>query len=67
MANTHEDLSRTDIKSIRKLIKILLKGNEEPDEVPEADQATASGMTQQMIAILDRLEKSELDATRQVG
>jgi hypothetical protein len=53
-----------DQSSIRKLIKVLLKGGEEPDGVPGADQgATASGMIQQMIAILDGLEKSELDAT----
>jgi hypothetical protein len=59
LKNTHEDLSRNDISSIRKFIKILLKGGEGLDEVPGADQATASGMTQQMVAILEGLEKSE--------
>jgi hypothetical protein len=51
------------LSAIRKLIKNLLKGGEELDEVPEADQATAVGMAQQMIAILEGLEKPELDAT----
>jgi hypothetical protein len=61
--NTHEDLSRVDISFIRKPIKILLKGGKDPDEAPGADQATASGMIQQVVAILDGLEKPELDAT----
>jgi hypothetical protein len=59
LKNTHEGLSRSDISSIRKSIKALLKGGEGLDEVPEADQATAIGMTQQMIAVLEGLEKSE--------
>jgi hypothetical protein len=51
------------LSAIRKLIKNLLKGGEELDEVPEADQAMADGMMQQVIAILEGLEKPELVAT----
>jgi hypothetical protein len=41
---SHEDLSRDELKAFRKLIKKLLRGGEEPDEVPEADQAMTAGM-----------------------
>jgi hypothetical protein len=42
---SHEDLTRDELKAFRKLIKNLLRGGgEEPDEVPEADQAMTAGM-----------------------
>jgi hypothetical protein len=40
-----------------------LKGGEEPDEVYEADGATANGMMQQVIEILEGLCKPESVAT----
>jgi hypothetical protein len=50
-------------KAIRKPIENLLKGGEELEEVHEADHATARGMMQQVIAILEGLEKPESVAT----
>jgi hypothetical protein len=63
LKNTLEDLSRDERKAIRKLIESLLKGGEELEEVREADRATANGMMQQVVAILEGLEKPESVAT----
>jgi hypothetical protein len=61
---TLEDLSRDERKAIRKLIESLLKGGEELEKVREADHATANGMMQQVIVILEGLlEKPESVAT----
>jgi hypothetical protein len=50
-------------KAIRKPIENLLKGGEELEEVHEADHATAKGMMQQVVVILEGLEKPESVAT----
>jgi hypothetical protein len=50
-------LSQGERKTTRKLIEDLLKGGEEPDEVYEADNATAKGMMQQVIEILEGLDE----------
>jgi hypothetical protein len=48
---------------IRKPIENLLKGDEELEEVHEANHATAKGMMQQVVVILEGLEKPESVAT----
>jgi hypothetical protein len=48
---------------IRKPIENLLKGGEELEEVHEANHATAKGMMQQVVVILEGLEKPESVAT----
>ena len=60
---TLEHLSQDERRIIRKLIEDLLKGGEEPDEVYEADNATATSMVQQVIEILEGLGKPESVAT----
>jgi hypothetical protein len=60
---TLEHLSQGERKTIRKPIEDPLKGGEEPDEVYEADNATAKGMMQQVIGVLEGLDKPEPVAT----
>jgi hypothetical protein len=63
LRNTLEDLPQEERKAIRKLIESLLKGGEELEEVHEADYATAKGMMQQVVVILEGLDKPESVAT----
>jgi hypothetical protein len=63
LKTTPEDLSRDERKAIRKPIESLLKGGEELEGVREADHATANGMMQQVVVILEGLEKPESVAT----
>jgi hypothetical protein len=57
-------LSQDERKTIRRPIEDLLKGGEEEqDEVHKADYATAMGMMQQVIEILEGLGKPESVAT----
>ena len=58
-----KDLSQEERKATRKLIEILLKGGEEPEQVHEADHAAAIGMMQQVVELLEGLTKSETLAT----
>jgi hypothetical protein len=63
LKNTLEDLSRDERKAIRKLIESLLKGGEELEEVRGAGHAAANGMMQQVVVILEGLDKPEPVAT----
>jgi hypothetical protein len=63
LRTTLEDLSQEERKAIRKLIESLLKGGEELEEVHEADHAAAKGMMQQVVVILEGLDKPESVAT----
>jgi hypothetical protein len=58
-----KDLSQEERRTTRKLIEILLKGGDEPEQVHEADHAAANGMMQQVVEILEGLTESETPAT----
>ena len=64
LKSTLEGLSWDERRAIRKLIKGLLKGGEELEEVREAGHATANGMMQQVVVILEGLEKPESVVSR---
>ena len=55
-----EHLSQEDRRDIRKLIENLLKGGEDLEEVQIANQAMAKGMVQQVVVILEGLQKLEI-------
>ena len=55
-----EHLSQEYRRDIRKLIENLLKGGEDLEEVQIANQAMAKGMVQQVVVILEGLQKLEI-------
>ena len=63
LRDTLEHLPQEERKAIRKLIESHLKGGEELEEVQMVDHAVAKGMVQQVVVILEGLNKPESVAT----